>query len=56
MGFQVSLGLRQGCFVTPRLFNMHMNEVMREVEDMGLALREKWRGLLVGGESIHVYG
>ena len=45
--FDVNVGLRQGCVMSPRLFNMYMDGVVREVNQRVLG-----RGVeLVGREG-----
>ena len=42
-GFLVNVGLRQGCVMSSWLFNVHMHEVVREVN---VKVLEKWLELL----------
>ena len=37
-GFRINSGLRQGCIMSPRVFNLYMDAVMKEVK-MGMGRR-----------------
>ena len=43
--FQVKKGVRQGCVLSPSLFNLYTEKIFREIEDM--------EGVNVGGHNIN---
>ena len=43
--FQVKKGVRQGCVLSPSLFNLYTEKLFREIEDM--------EGVNVGGHNIN---
>ena len=43
--FQVKKGVRQGCALSPSLFNLYTEKIFREIEDM--------EGVNVGGHNIN---
>ena len=51
--FRINSGVRQGCIMSPWLFNVHMDVVMEEVI-MGMRRREEWRlpGLLYADDLV----
>ena len=42
--FEIKKGVRQGCVLSPTLFNLYTEKIFREVEDM--------KGVSIGGENI----
>ena len=43
--FKIKEGVRQGCILSPNLFNLYTEKILREVEDM--------EGLNIGGVNIN---
>ena len=43
--FQIKKGVRQGCVLSPSLFNLYTEKIFREIEDM--------EGVNVGGHNIN---
>ena len=43
--FQIKKGVRQGCVLSPSLFNLYTEKIFREIEDM--------KGMNVGGYNIN---
>ena len=46
--FRIGRGVRQGCILSPKLFNIYAERIMRE------ALEEFHRGVTIGGQQISV--
>ena len=43
--FQIKKGVRQGCVLSPNLFNLYTEKIFREVEEM--------KGIVIGGENMN---
>ena len=46
--FNIERGVRQGCLLSPKLFNLHTEPIFRVLEELP--------GLSVGGENINNFG